>query len=368
MKVFTFAPCEFAKDFKEQGFVHIRNGISADFLEFAKKQLVRCSQSGHNEIVAREIKSKKKQYLFDLPEDDASLSGIFASLAQLTGSPGPGMTLSERHIMIYDENAAALPPLHKDRLASEVAVGIPLEPSANDRIVLVPWFAREINLLDSALYCERTPNSALESVEGWNLASSEYPRLQGIDSFPLVELDAKPGDVVVFRGSSMYHGRLNAAGSSILYFKVNTMGLDPLGEDPSTEIRRKETLEILPSKNDNELLDSIVELSPRLQHIDRQYSRLNWESILRVSVCAEKEFTISDDDLCFLFALRGPRRVRDILTGLGVHDEQLVSHVPRLRRLGTLGAIDYLRERRGTLATTTYQSQSKHDIFEYLRD
>jgi flagellar biosynthesis regulator FlbT len=342
MQVFTFAPHEFANDFKENGFVHIRNGISAEFLEFAREQLGRCRHLGYNEIPAREIKSKKKQYLFDLPKDDASLSDLFTPLAQLTGSSAPAMTLSERHIMIYDENAAALPPLHKDRLASEVSVGIPLEPSASDRIVLLPWYARELNLLDSAVYCERAPNSALESVEGWNLEDGDCPQLPRIERNPLVELDAKPGDVVVFRGSTIFHGRLHAANSSILYFKFNTMGLDPLGEDPSTEMRRKKTLEILPNKSDDELLNSLVELSPRLQHIDRQYSRLGWRCVLRVSVSGEKEFTISDDDLRFMFAVQGPERVRDVLTGLGANNDQLLSHVPRIRRLGSLGGIDFL--------------------------
>src|SRR5258708_15793044 len=204
MKVFAFAPNEFARDFKENAFVHIRKGVTGEFLEFAREQLVRCWQSGYNEISAREIKSKKKQYLFDLPRDDTFLSELFAALARLTGYAGPDMTLSERHIMIYDENAAALPPLHKDRLASEVSIGIPLEASANDRIVLFPWSAREINLLDSAVYCERAPNSLLESAEGWNLASGECPRLSRIESSPLVELDGKPGDVVIFRGSSIF--------------------------------------------------------------------------------------------------------------------------------------------------------------------
>jgi hypothetical protein len=107
-------------------------------------------------------------------------------------------------------------------------------------------------------------------------------------------------------------------------------------------MRRQRTLEILPNKSDDELLNSLVELSPRLQHIDRQYSRLGWKSVLRVSVSGEKEFTISDDDLCFLFALQRQERVRDILSGLGANNEQLLSHVPRVRRLATLGGIDFL--------------------------
>src|SRR5260370_40545179 len=136
MKVFAFAPNEFARDFKENAFVHIRKGVTGEFLEFAREQLVRCWQSGYNEISAREIKSKKKQYLFDLPRDDTFLSELFTALARLTGYSGPDMTPSERHIMIYDENAAALPPLHEDHLASEGAVARPLEPSADERIAL----------------------------------------------------------------------------------------------------------------------------------------------------------------------------------------------------------------------------------------
>jgi hypothetical protein len=342
MKPFTFAPSQFTGDLNEKGFVHVRNGVNPAFLQFAREQLVRCSQSGRNELPGREIKSKKKQYLFDLPEDKDFLPELFSAVEAMTGCAESGMTLSERHIMIYDENAAALPPLHKDRVASEFSVGIPLEPSSDDRIALLPWSAREENLLDNAVYCERAPNSPAQSAAAWNLAAAEYPRLPKIDRPMLVELDAKPGDVVVFRGSSIYHGRLYAARSSILYFKLNAMGLDPLGEDPSTKGRRERTIEVLYRKNDEELLESTVELSPRLQHISRQFSRLGWKSVLLVSVSGEKEFTISDDDLSFFFALQGQRRVRDVLMELGAHENQITSHAPRLRRLGTLGGIDFL--------------------------
>jgi hypothetical protein len=342
MKPFTFAPHEFTDDFKERSFVHIRNGLSAEFLEFAIEQLVSCRESGHNELSAREIKSKKKQYLFDLPDDEAFLSELFAAIATVTGCSQAGMTLSERHIMIYDNNAAPLPALHKDRVASTFSVGIPLEPSGCDRIALLPWSAREENLLDNAVYCERTPNSLPDSAAAWDLAAGEYPHPAKIDKPTLVELEARPGDVVIFRGSSIYHGRLYAARSSVLYFKFNTMRLDPLGEDPSTGLQREKTLEILHRKSDAELLASTVELSPRLQHLYRQYSRVGWNSVLRASVSGAKEFTISEDDLRFLFALRGQGKVRDVLIELGIHNDQLILHAPRLRRLGTLGGIDFL--------------------------
>lgn len=342
MKPFTFAPREFTNDFRERDFVHIQNGLSAEFLEFGRQQLVSCRESGHNELSAREIKSKKKQYLFDLPDDREFLSELFEAIATVTGCSRSGMTLSERHIMIYDSNAAPLPPLHKDRVASTFSVGIPLEPSGCDRIVLLPWSARQENLLDNAVYCERTPNSSPDSAAAWDLAAGEYPRPASIDKSTLIELEARPGDLVIFRGSSIYHGRLHAARSSILYFKFNNMRLDPLGEDPSTHLQREKTLEVLHRKSDEELLASTVELSPRLEHLCRQYSRLGWNSVLRASVSGAKDFTISDDDLDFLFALSGQRKVRDVLIELGIHNEQLILHAARLRRLGRLGAIDLL--------------------------
>jgi len=84
---------------------------------------------------------------------------------------------------------------------------------------------------------------------------------------------------------------LHAAKSSILYSSSTLWVSIPWGR-PVDEMRRKRTLEISQNKSDDELLNSMVELSPRLNIIDRQYSRLGGEC-LRVSVSGEKEFTIS---------------------------------------------------------------------------
>ena len=347
MKPFSFAAREFAQDLSERGYVHIRDGVTAQFLQFANEQLSRCRKAAHNELLAREIKSKKRQYLFDLPDHVAFLDELLGDLAVLTGCHPSALTLSERHIMIYDENAVSLPPLHKDRLASEFSVGIPLEPSGCGRIALSPGCTGEINLLDNAVYdnaeyLHRPPAMSPRAIDRWNSDDGKRSSPRRLDGTALIELEAKPGDVVVFRGSSIYHGRIHSAKSSILYFKLNTMRLDPLGEDPSTEIQRTNTVELLSRKDDEELLNSVVELSPRLQHVNRQYSRLHWKSLLRVNVSGEEEFTISDEDLSFLFALRGRQRVRDILVGSGVDCEDLLSHAPRLRRLGMLGGINFL--------------------------
>jgi hypothetical protein len=141
----------------------------------------------------------------------------------------------------------------------------------------------------------------------------------------------------------MYHGRLNAAKSAVLYFKLNSMHLDPLGEDPSTSIQRENGLEILEHRSDEDLLRSVVELSPRLRHVSRRYTRLNWTTVLQAYVTGENEFTISEEDLSFLFALQGCCIVRDVLKVTQISEGQMLSQIPRIRRLSRLGAIDFIR-------------------------
>lgn len=181
----------------------------------------------------RAIKNKKKQYLFYFPDDNgATVSEPISSISALTGSPESEMTISERHIMIYDMNAAPAVKLHKDRLASQISVGIPLNISLESRVALLPYGAREVNSREHAIYSAKEVEPTARSVS-WDTIGLEPP---GADrsgvGLELVKLDARPGDIVVFAGSSMYHARLNAAQSATLYFKFNSMRLDPLGEHP----------------------------------------------------------------------------------------------------------------------------------------
>jgi hypothetical protein len=342
MRAFTFAPHAFAAELKEKGYVHIKGGVSDELLRFAKAQLGECRLSGRNELSAREIKNKKKQYLFDLPNNDDFLREFMLSLAGLTGLPVEQMMLSERHIMIYEDNASPLAPLHKDRVASQFSVGIPLEECGDARVTLVPRTAIRVNPLDNAIYSALLQDAPNGSSPAWNFQESEYPEpVQTGDPVP-VQLNVQPGDAVIFAGSSMYHGRLNAAKSAVLYFKLNSMRLDPLGEDPSTSLQRENGLAILDHRSDEELLRSVAELSPRLRHVSRRYTRLNWAIVLQAFVTGENEFTISEEDLSFLFALQGRSIIRNILRVTGISEDQMLSQIPRIRRLSKLGAIDFI--------------------------
>jgi hypothetical protein len=233
MKPFNFSLASFANEFRAFGYVHIRSAVDPDFFGFAIDQLRQCQRTGRNEIPGRAIKNKKKQYLFEFPDDQrTAISELVDSISALTGLPASKMTISERHIMVYEANAASAPKLHKDRLASQISVGMPLEVSSGSHIALLPHGAREINSLEQAIYSAKEVEPTAKFVS-WETLGREKPTAgPRSDGLELVTLDAGAGDVVVFAGSSMYHGRLNAAKSAMLYFKLNALGLDPLGEDP----------------------------------------------------------------------------------------------------------------------------------------
>ena len=111
--------------------------------------------------------------------------------------------------MVYDDNAAVLPPLHKDRSASRFSVGIPLEEGIGERIALLPDGPRGV-VWSNAVYCPRVSGSSVRSIEGWDLSAGDFPEAP-IETKPtLIELNAKPGDVVIFAGSSIYHGRFDS--------------------------------------------------------------------------------------------------------------------------------------------------------------
>ncbi len=338
LQLFNSGLNSYAVAFRQHEYILAKGIISESFLRFATTQLANCRSFGHNELSAREIKGKKKQYLFDLPASGDILGELVRAISQLTGTPVEQMIVSERHIMIYDEHADPFPPPHKDRLASRFSIGIPLEPSPDARIMLLSSGSRDQNLLDRVVYCPSTPHT--QPGTQLKLDEGECDEIDDLSS--RVELDAQPGDAVIFAGSSIFHGRSNAARSSILYFKVSDLRLDPLCEDPATGSQRNTSLAILQRASDQSLLEAHLELSPRLQHISRVYTRAHWAIVLRASVSGEGDFTISEPELNLLFRIRGRQRVSEILDTSSSQPSTLCPDLTSVRRLVQLGAIDLL--------------------------
>lgn len=329
MQAFDFTPTLYTDSYKHQGYVHIEGGVEYDFLLSLKEHLSNLLCAQEKFIKEWEIKNEKQQLLFDFFEDSNLIKEVSEKVALVAGWPAESIRLSEKHFKVYEQSADPNPSAHKDRLASEITVGIPLSVSKDSVILLYPHCCRDVNPFVSwaemrnGLDKEDLPENYLENVE------------------PVV-ISAKPGDLVMFAGSSMYHKRVNGAGTELLYMKFNSLGLDPISADPRTLDQRRLSLKILQSKTDKELLESSVDLSPRLHRISRHCTRLDWKEKIYVYVWGEKEFTISDTELSLIKELKEPTTVRTWLMHCGYSPSNLNDYVSSIRRLARLCAIDFL--------------------------
>jgi len=328
-KVFDFDPMSYIEEFRAKGYVHIKGGVTPEFVEMAKARLEEYQGDRSQFLSDWEFKNKKQQYLFEFPEDNKLLREAMDTVATVTDMAADKVTISERHIKVYAPNAHPNPPAHKDRFASKISVGIPLFMPAESAVVLYPEQSREINGFDSS--------------EDWrnSFAASDLPEnvLKNVEP---TKLYVDVGDVVLFLGSAIYHERINGASAVLLYLKFNDMRLDPLAEDPFMAAQRKALLANLARMTDRDLLDSAAEVSPRLVRVSRHYTRNGWREVLMGQVAGEKSFQLSEDDLALLNRIRGGQTVRELLADAGVPDANASEYLRTIRRLAERGGIDIL--------------------------
>ncbi len=329
MRVFDFDPAPYAKEFRAKGYVHIKGGVAPEFIEMVKERLEEYQRDRSQFLSDWEFKNKKQQYLFEFPEDNRLLREGMDTIAAVTGMAPDKVTLSERHIKVYAPNAHPNPPAHKDRFASRVAVGIPLFMPAESAVVLYPDQSREINGFDSS--------------EDWrnSFAAADLPE-NVLKNVAPIKLYVGVGDVVMFLGSQIYHERINGAKAVALYLKFNDMRLDPLAEDPFMAMQRKASLARLAQITDHDLLDSALEVSPRLVRVSRHYTRNDWTEILMGQVAGEKSFPLSEDDVALLKRVRRGQKVRELLADAGIPEAKASECLATIRRLGEGGSIDIL--------------------------
>jgi hypothetical protein len=192
--------------FAEQSWVHLSSAMTDEFLGALNQASERYLQTA--KLAQHAIAGKKEQALYALPESLDYQAELLTPIAEVCGLDAGALTLSERHIQSYDEQAAPHPKPHKDRYASQVSVGFTIAVPEGTSLLIWPETERDINTNEKACYRETWP-----------------------DAEPVVLFD-QPGDVVMFQGNSTWHLRRNSAGSINLYIKVNEYGSDPLGEDP----------------------------------------------------------------------------------------------------------------------------------------
>lgn len=161
------------------------------------------------------ICGKKSQFLFDFPSAEASR--VFREgMARLTGIDPDRLTISERHLKVYHDSADPWPAPHKDRAASEISIGLPVQIPQGSTACVFPTLQFGANPEERAVFLTDRDRSGSEHI---------------YRSEEAVMFHEQFGDVIAFRGSSIFHERVRPAGAAILYIKVNGTGRDPLGED-----------------------------------------------------------------------------------------------------------------------------------------
>ena len=258
MKLFTFDAAEFADTYRTRGWVHVRDGVSPEFLGHLQES---CRRHAADEVLhGTGIRGAKDQYLYEPPADVALVAELRDVVCAMCGLDAESFTLAERHIKSYSSDADPAPVAHKDRLASQVSIGVSIEVPEGSHLVLYPDVYREVNHFLTAELRE-------------SLAPDERPDVI-LDDAPAVEIFDRPGDVVLFPGSAVWHLRRNSADTVNLYLKCNDFDCDPLGEDPSTEQRWRATAQRLAaSSGAGALVGAAPVLSRRLEWVGAHVGR-----------------------------------------------------------------------------------------------
>lgn len=322
MKIFDFDAEQLCDTYRTQGWVHIPGGATSEFVDYVRA--FACEHGPGGALSGKGLAGAKDQLLLEFPAGSEYTVDVFDSIATLCGLERSTMTLSERHVKIYDSDAAPNPRPHKDRYASQVSVGISIDVAPDSRLLLYPYDALDVNpmlrpgLIDT-LPPEQQPEVALR------------------DTRP-VEISDAPGDVQVFAGSAVWHHRRNSAGTVLVYFKLNDFGCDPLSEDPHTPAVREHTVAVLGDAD--AFRASVPWLSRRFESVTREYSRADWGESILLNVWDQPPRRISEDDLTLLHSVDGIASVEDLIARAGGDVDATAA---AYRRLAELGAIDLVR-------------------------
>lgn len=314
MKIFNFDPADYADQYERTGWVHIPGGIDPEFLAYLQDFTAKRFAEKH--VEGKAIGGAKEQALFEFPAETDFPGELFDSIAAVAGLNREGMTLSERHIKAYDSDAPDYPVAHKDRFASQVSVGLSIDIPEDSYLVLYPHTDVSVNPYNVS-------PQLLASLE-----PHERPEVVLADA-PEIRIDDKPGDVVMFPGSAVWHLRRFAANATNLYLKMNDFNSDPLGEDPSTEPRMNRTQELVASANGNMPALRPV-LARRLDVVARQTSR-DGQEVLHAHLWDELPVVLTQAEWDVLHEIDGRKTVGEI-GGNGTQDT--------VRRLAQRGVIE----------------------------
>jgi hypothetical protein len=311
MRVFSFDPSEHRATFLSQGWLHVKNGVTPEFVQVMKDFVARELDPEKLEQFA--LAGKKGQGRFDFPPEVDFPGELYDVISEVCGLDRATIALSERHINAYNQDANPDPAPHKDRDASKVSVGLCIEP-ADSEVVIYPGASRELNpYVSAATYYEALP----EDQKPENVLTEAQA----------VAIRDEPGDVVMFYGSAIWHLRRRSAGSVNLYLKFNDFDYDPLGEDPTTIERQERTRELLGGNGSFE--QALVKPSRQLEQLNHLYSR-NALEVRQVKLWGRPPAAVESEDFELLQSINGGRQV----SALGS------DAAARVRRLAEQGVVD----------------------------
>jgi hypothetical protein len=323
-RMFTFDPAEHAPAFAAQEYVHIRQGLTEEYFAVVCRQVEEYLRA--NPLGQKFAIGDKQQALYRFPDDEDYLDQFLGTVGAVAGLDPARLVISERHIKVYEPNAAPDPLPHKDRFATEVAVGFSVRVPAGSTLVLYPEDDRAVNPFQSSTELRAS------------LPLGQLPEVT-LRGARRVEIQDGPRDVVMFHGSSIWHLRARPANTVMLYFKLNAFACDPLGEDPRTPLHRARTLALL-AADDARLGEAIPILGRRVDCVQRRYNH-GWQEIVGVLLYGEPLLAVDEQEFQALQAMDGRRSLREVARLLG-QQSSAAQLLARVRRLAERGAVDLL--------------------------
>jgi hypothetical protein len=307
MKVFSFDPSEHRDTFQSQGWLHVKQGVTPEFVEVMKDFVAR--ELSPEKLEQFALAGKKGQGRFDFPPEVDFPNEMFDVIAKVCGLDRETIALSERHINAYNNDAKPDPAPHKDRDASKVSVGLCIE-RADSEVVIYPGASRERNpYVSAATYYDSLPDDQKPE----NTLTEDQA----------VAIRDEPGDVVMFYGSEIWHLRRRSAGSVNLYLKFNDFDYDPLGEDPNTIARQERTREVLRSNGD--LNHALVKPSRQLEQLTHLFSRNSLE-VRQAKVWGRNPVPLGEKEFHILQQLNGGKPVSALGDDAAEHVRKLAEH------------------------------------------
>ncbi len=307
MKVFSFDPSEHRETFLSQGWLHVEQGVTPEFVEVMKDFVAR--ELNEEQLKQFALAGKKGQGKFDFPPEVDFPGEMFDVISEVCDLDRATIALSERHINAYNNDAKADPAPHKDRDASKVSVGLCIEP-ADSEVVIYPGASRERNpYVSAATYYDSLPEEQ----------KPENTLTEG----QAVAIRDEPGDVVMFYGSEIWHLRRRSAGSVNLYLKFNDFDYDPLGEDPTTIERQQRTRQVLAGLDD--LSQAVVKPSRQLEQLTHVYSR-NALQVRQAKIWGRNPLALDEKEFQILQSLNGGKEVSALGSDAAEHVRRLAEH------------------------------------------